>query len=74
MCDAHCNHDVHRFASGVVLVRIDPVARGHVMAGQYDCGQGVIVVERGTGRIAEIMAGTTEQLDALRRDTEGMWP
>jgi hypothetical protein len=69
----YCNHDVHRFANGVVLVRVDPSAIGNVMIAPYDRGQGAIVVERGTGRVREVMAGTPVQLDSLRRSVEGMW-
>lgn len=65
------NHDVHQFVNDVVLVRIEPGAS--VMIAPYDRGQGVIVVERGTGRVREIMGSTPTQLDALRQTVGGMW-
>lgn len=69
----NCNHDVHRFANGVVLARIDPVAYGRVAVSQYDRGRGVIVVERGTGQIREIMATAATGVGVLKRTIEGMW-
>lgn len=70
---AHCNHDVHWFANDVVLVRVDTNALGDVMVAPYDRGQGVIVVERGTGRVHEIIGNSPEQLATLRQSVEGMW-
>ena len=70
-----CNHDVHHFANGVTLVRVGPEYAQDISPLQwapYDRGPGVIVVERGTGRLLGAGAAMGEPFNMLRRSVEGL--
>jgi hypothetical protein len=69
------DHDVHHFANGVTLVRANPGEAFDLRWWHYDRGHGIILVERGTGKVCGFGGGLgSRQYEKLRRSLHGMMP